>query len=137
MSSLHISLRSGEKIYVNGAVLRFDRKVTLELMNDATFLLESHVIQATNATTPLRQLYFVVQTMLVAPAEAGEARALFAEMLPRLCRSFANEQVLAGLAAVRAHVEAGRAFDALKVIRTLFPVERAILAKASPQSCAA
>ena len=131
MSSLHISLRAGEKIYVNGAVLRFDRKVTLELMNDATFLLEAHVIQAANATTPLRQLYFVVQTMLVAPAEGEAARALCADMLGRLERSFANEQVLAGLVTVKAHVEGGRGYDALKVLRTLFPLERAILARSS------
>ena len=39
-----ISLRSGEKIYINGAVLRVDRKVTLELINDVTFLLESQVM---------------------------------------------------------------------------------------------
>ena len=34
-----ISLRGGERIYVNGAVLRVDRKVTLELINDVAFLL--------------------------------------------------------------------------------------------------
>ena len=40
-----ISLRGGERIYVNGAVLRVDRKVTLELINDVAFLLESQVMQ--------------------------------------------------------------------------------------------
>ncbi|OYW35186.1 MAG: hypothetical protein B7Z45_06885 [Azorhizobium sp. 12-66-6] len=39
---MQLTLRPGEKIYVNGAVLRVDRKVTLELLNDVTFLLESH-----------------------------------------------------------------------------------------------
>jgi len=37
--SMHISLRPGEKLYLNGAVLRADRKMSLELLNDATFLL--------------------------------------------------------------------------------------------------
>ena len=55
---MNITLRAGERIYVNGAVLRVDRKATLELMNDATFLLEAHVMQAQDATTPLRQIYF-------------------------------------------------------------------------------
>jgi flagellar protein FlbT len=41
-----------------------DRKATIELLNDAAFLLETPVIQASEATTPLRQLYFVVQMML-------------------------------------------------------------------------
>jgi flagellar protein FlbT len=102
------------------------------LLNDATFLLEAHVIQPEQTPTPLRQLYFVVQTMLIAPAEAGEARRLCADMLARLERSFANGQVLAGLAAVKAHVDAGREYDALKVLRTLFPIERTIIAAAAP-----
>ena len=43
---MNITLRAGERIYINGAVLRVDRKATLELLNDATFLLETHVMQA-------------------------------------------------------------------------------------------
>ena len=65
---MHISLRSGEKIYRNGAVVRVDRKVSIELLNDVTFLLEAHVMQPQDTNTPLRQLYFVVQTMLIDPA---------------------------------------------------------------------
>ncbi|TIP15060.1 MAG: flagellar biosynthesis repressor FlbT, partial [Mesorhizobium sp.] len=45
-NTLKISLKPNEKIYINGAVVRVDRKVTIELMNDVQFLLESHVIQA-------------------------------------------------------------------------------------------
>jgi flagellar protein FlbT len=41
---LHISLRPGERIYVNGAVLKVDRKVAIEFLNDVTFLLEHHVL---------------------------------------------------------------------------------------------
>ena len=53
---MRLSLRSGEKIYINGAVLRVDRKVSLELMNDVTFLLEAHVMQPSAATTPCCRL---------------------------------------------------------------------------------
>ena len=37
---MHITLRPNEKIYINGAVLKVDRKVSFELLNDAVFLLE-------------------------------------------------------------------------------------------------
>ena len=33
MSTLKISLKANEKIYVNGAVIKTDRKVTLEFLN--------------------------------------------------------------------------------------------------------
>ena len=55
-NTLKISLRANEKIYLNGAVVRADRKVSIELLNDVQFLLESHVLQPQDASTPLRQL---------------------------------------------------------------------------------
>ena len=69
-----LKLRAGEKLYINGAVIKVDRKVTIELMNDATFLLEAHVIQPDEANTPLRQLYFVLQTQLMERESAPIAR---------------------------------------------------------------
>jgi flagellar protein FlbT len=125
---MHLSLRPGEKVYVNGAVLRADRKVSLEILNDVAFLMESHVMQAEQATTPLRQLYFVVQTMLVDPAQTPAASALFDAMYPRLLASFRNRDVLDALVAAKSTLGDGRTFEALKIIRAMFPVEDAILA---------
>ena len=70
---MNITLRASERLYLNGAVIRLDRKATIELLSDAAFLLETHVIQASEATTPLRRVYFVVQVMLMKPA-AGDRR---------------------------------------------------------------
>src|SRR5690606_1917209 len=56
-NTLKISLKANEKIYVNGAVIKADRKVSLEFLNDVQFLLQSHVLQPEEASTPLRQLY--------------------------------------------------------------------------------
>ena len=36
MASLKISLRAGERLFLNGAVLRVDRKTQIELLNDVT-----------------------------------------------------------------------------------------------------
>jgi len=44
-SGLKITLRAGERIFVNGGVLKVDRKVSIELMNDVIFLLEQHVMK--------------------------------------------------------------------------------------------
>src|SRR5215218_9989649 len=45
-----LSLRGGAKVHINGAVLRVDRKVNIELLNDVTFLLAAHVLQPHEAT---------------------------------------------------------------------------------------
>ena len=126
-ATMHISLRAGEKIYINGGVLRVDRKVSLELLNDVTFLLESHVIQAEDAKTPLGQLYFVVQLMLIQPSEAEQARAMFRRLLPLLLTTFESREILGGLRTVDQLVCEGRHFEALKTIRGLFAIENSIL----------
>jgi flagellar biosynthesis repressor protein FlbT len=128
MATLKLSLRPGERIFVNGAVMRVDRKVSLELLNDATFLLESHVMQAVEATTPLRQLYFLVQTMLIAPEAAGEAADAFRKSYPLLMAAFTNPGVRDGLMDIADHVERERPFEALRALRALIPIEDAILA---------
>ena len=122
-----LCLRAGEKIYINGAVLRVDRKVTLELLNDVSFLLENHVIQADEANTPLRQLYFVVQTMLMESEDLDAKLGLFRDFHSSLMAAFESKEVLDQLESVLATVEDGRYFEALRTIRKLFPIEKSIL----------
>ncbi|GJD63851.1 flagellar biosynthesis repressor FlbT [Methylobacterium frigidaeris] len=124
---MRLSLRAGERIYINGAVLRVDRKVAIELMNDATFLLESHVLQAEDATTPLRQLYFAAQTMLIDPGQSAAARALYDGIRDGLLAASGEAALHEGLSASHALVENGRLFEALKLIRGLYPLEAALM----------
>ncbi len=124
---MKISLRAGEKIYVNGAVLRADRKVSLEFMNDVSFLLESHVIQADQTTTPLRQLYFAAQIMLINPAIKSDANRTFKRMLTSLLATFENQQMLKELKLIDELVCNDRVFEALKAIRLLYALEAQIL----------
>lgn len=132
-AAIQISLKPGERIFINGAVLRVDRKVNIELLNDVTFLLEAHVMQPEQATTPLRQLYFMVQAMLMEPTQAGPAVEVFQKTHALLMATFQNEHILNGLEVAGEFVSGNRAFDALKTIRGLFPIEDAILSGAVEQ----
>ena len=131
---MKISLRAGERVYINGAVLRVDRKVSLELVNDVMFLLEGQVMQASDATTAMRQLYFMVQLMLMNPTDVGAAAALYGQHHAALLAVCENREMLDGLAAIDEMVGENRYFEALKRIRSLFPVEQAILAGATTDS---
>ncbi|KAB2869542.1 MAG: flagellar biosynthesis repressor FlbT [Bauldia sp.] len=131
---MQISLRAGERIYINGAVVRVDRKVVIELLNDVAFLLEAHVLQSEQTTTPLRQLYFVLQAILVDPVNAAEALALFRRVHASTLQSFDNEAVVNGLKAAAALVDRNRIFEALRMIRTLFDIEEEILARGDDES---
>ncbi|CDX11416.1 putative flagellum biosynthesis repressor protein FlbT [Mesorhizobium sp. ORS 3324] len=126
-NTLKISLKPNEKIYINGAVIRVDRKVTIELMNDVQFLLEGHVMQAEQASTPLRQLYFIVQIMLINPLGASEARDMFRRSLPMLIASFDNPEICNALKQIDRMVGEDHIYEALKAIRALYPLERLAL----------
>jgi len=133
-NTLKISLKPKEKIYINGAVLSVDRKVQIELLNDVQFLLENHVLQAEEASTPLRQLYFILQVMLMNPDGADQARMMFRKSLPLLLASFADEQIRTTLKHVDRLVGEDHVYDALKSIRALFALEKDIIERGRPNS---
>ena len=132
---MNISLRADEKLYINGAVLRVDRKVSIELLNDVTFLLEAHVMQANDATTPLRQIYFVVQIMLMDPGAASAALELSRKLIDAALRTFEDRTILSALKSIDEMVVCSRHFDAMKALRGLFPLERATMT-GSPKASA-
>jgi flagellar protein FlbT len=126
-----ISLKPGERIFINGAVVRVDRKVSIEFLNDVSFLLEAHVMQPERTTTPLRQLYFIVQTMLMDPSNTAAAKQLFDSAHACLCDALADPELLGALLEVRRLVDARRYFEGLKTLRGCFAREDGILQSAN------
>jgi flagellar protein FlbT len=122
-NTLKISLKPNEKIYLNGAVITVDRKVTIELLNDVQFLLESHVLQIDDASTPLRQLYFILQVMLMNPTGANDAYEMFRRSLPLMIASFSDPEISGTLKQIDRMVGEGHVYEALKAIRGLYPLE--------------
>lgn len=120
---MHVHLKRGEKLYVNGAVLRVDRRTSVEFLNDVSFLLENHVMQPEEATTPCRQLYFVVQTMLMDPANAGMTTELYKHLSGRARDLLRDSRLREVLDASDQKVAEGRYFDSLKQLRLTFPIE--------------
>lgn len=123
---MRISLRAGERIYINGAVLRAERKLTFQLLNNASFLLENHILQAEEATTPLRQLYFALQTLLIEPG-SETAKSAYVFMFTATQATFSTTDIVVGLRLVGRLADSGRIYEALKTLRSLFAVEATIL----------
>ena len=98
----------------------------VELVNDVMFLLEGQVMQAADATTPMRQLYFIVQLMLMNPTDIG-GQGRLAGSISALLAVCENAEMLDGLEAIDELVGATRYYEALRKIRALFEVEEAIL----------
>ena len=124
---MQIHLKRGEKIYVNGAVLRVDRRTSVEFLNDVDFLLENHVMQSEEATTPLRQLYFVTQTMLIDPGNARMTAELFKHLVHKLECTTSSHELRQALDIASSKVQGGRYFDALRLLRSAFAAERDLI----------
>lgn len=126
-AKMRFSLKAGERIFINGAVLTVSQKVTLSLLNEARFLLESHVLQVSEATTPMRQLYFVAQSILINPQEAEKVTGVFRKLYDSILLVTTDEPTKESLGRAGDLVEADRIFEALKLIRSLFePDERSV-----------
>ena len=125
--TIQFRLKAGQRLFVNGAVLRVDRKVAIEFLNDVTFLLDSHVIDADQATTPLRQLYFVIQLIMMDPTSDANMQPVLEQVYRDVTEAFENEQVKLGLQSLRPLLDQRRYFDALKILRRLFPIEEEVM----------
>lgn len=127
-SKLRIQLKANERVLVNGGMIKVDRKVAIEFLNDVAFLLEAHIIEPHVATTPLERLYVIVQSMLVDPPSQAIALQEYLRAHRALMSSIRNQDLLEGLCDAKRFVEGGRPFDALKKIRSLFELEQLVQA---------
>ena len=129
MKPILISLNAGDRLYVNGAVLRTSRKTCLELLNEATFLLQQHVMQVEQANTPARQMYFLMQTMLMDPKNAAQVRPLLSSAVAGLMQAYEDATAVGILRTVAQLAARDRILEAMKNTRALFPIEDEILGR--------
>ena len=122
---MNITLRAGERFFINGAVIRIDRKATIELLNDVRFLLENHVMEAGDATTLTRQIYFAVQIMLMDPGVTAAAMPQARTLIETALAACRTPDLVSGLKDVAGSLAEGRYFEAMKALRALFPLEDA------------
>ena len=79
---LKLSLKPGEKIAVNGAVIvNGDRRAEFIVENQASILRERDIMRTDEATTPARRVYLPVMMMALDP---NARQAAFGEFEKRL-----------------------------------------------------
>ncbi len=130
---MRLHLKAGEKVFINGAVLSFEQKTSVKLLNDASFLLEAYVMQPEETTTPLRQLYFYIQTALIDPKAELDSLERALLMLASIRQVVRNTEILNGLEDVEMKVKKKRYFDALRTLKKLFDDEKAILSETTAE----
>ena len=93
---LKLSLKPGEKFVLNGAVVQNgDRRSALLLQNKASVLREKDIMQADEATTPSRRIYFPVMMMYLDQARLGRYQEEFVRRLSEFMGAVSNPDILA------------------------------------------
>lgn len=84
-------------------------------------------MQPESTTTPMRQLYFVLQAIVIDPQGSAQAREIFEASVNMMLETYSTGTILDGLVSIKALVQRGSTFAALTLVRRLMAVEDAIL----------
>jgi flagellar protein FlbT len=122
--ALKLSLKPGEKFVLNGAVVQNgDRRGVLLLQNKASVLREKDIMQAEDANTPARRIYFPVMMMYLDEVNASRYYDEFARRLTEFMGVIGNPEILTDCVNVSKHAMAREYYKALMLCRKLIEYE--------------
>lgn len=123
---LAINLKPNERLIVNGVVLQNTGSAAKLLVhNNASVLREKDIITEADAITPARRIYFAIQCKYLFPAKDAAYLPLIYQFIQEF--ESAAPSTLALTREIRAHVDAGALYQALKSAKQLIAREQEIL----------
>ncbi len=126
---LKLSLKPGERFVLNGAVVENgDRRSTLVLQNRASVLREKDIMQAQDANTPARRIYFPIMMMYLDQGKNGAYYEEFVLRMTEFMGVLSNPRIMAECVSVSRDVMAGDYYKALNRCRKLIDYETERLA---------
>lgn len=122
---LKLSLKPGEKFVCNGAVLtNGDRRVSLVIENKASILRDKDIMQADEATTPARRIYFPIMMLYLDSEHADVHYEEFVRRMSEFMEAVSDREVLATCIAMSRDVLQADYYKALIKCRQLFDFEQ-------------
>lgn len=133
--TLKISLRDGEKLVVNGAVLRSVGRAVISVESRAAILRGRDVISREDATTPGRRLYHACITAYTDPDHRDLHQDCILAALSDILAAMPSHAAQSACASFAHRVAMGDYYRALAACRDLIALEREVAA--STPTCAA
>ena len=131
--ALKLSLKPGERLVVNGAVLQNgDRRSVLLLQIKASILREKDVIQPEEANTPARRIYFPIMMMYLDPSEANKFYDEFVLRLNEFMGAVRSTDILKECVSLSREVMGADYYKALTRCRKLLTFEQGLLGNVDP-----
>lgn len=131
--TLRISLRDGEKMIVNGAVIRSVGRTDLCLENRAAILRGREVMSPDDATTPARKLYFAAMMAYIDPEGLAAHQERIVALLRELMATVDSDEARVSCVSFARKVAETRFYRALADCRDLIGYEAAVRAEPEPK----
>lgn len=126
--ALKIRLAAGERIIINGALIRAETKSEIVLMNRANFMVDRQIMRPEEANSPARRIYFSLQnTYLAAAEERPTMKGFFVDYAEQFREASSNPTVRAAVGEMMERVERGEYYIALQAARELIQYEDSIM----------
>lgn len=129
--TLRISLRNGEPVIVNGAVLRSVGRTDLVLENGATILRGREVMKPEEATTPARRLYFACMMAYIDEGDKAKHQDELLALLQGLLGALESPEAKAVCLSFAQKVATRDFYKALSDCRWLTNYENEVLSRAA------
>lgn len=127
--TLRITLRDGEQMVVNGAVLRARGRSELVIENHVAILRGREVMTPAEATTPARRLYLACMMAYIDPANRDAHHGVVVDMLGDLVAAFETPSAKAVCIAFAQAIAVGEHYRALVACRKLIDHETTALGR--------
>lgn len=128
--ALRISLRDGEKIVVNGAVLRANGRTNFIVENTVAMLRGRDVMTPEQANSPARRLYFFCMMAYIDPVEEARHQDSIIELMRSLMEALVADEARAMCISFAEKVAMRDYYRALADCRWLIDYETEALARA-------
>ncbi len=124
--TLRISLRDGEKMIVNGAVMRASGRVELMIENHVALLRGREVMRAEEANTPARRLYFTCMMAYIDEKGRSEHQHRVVTLLGDLMGVFRTDEARMACLEFARLAALGDYYRALGICRQLMAYEATV-----------
>ncbi|WP_300973717.1 flagellar biosynthesis repressor FlbT [Sphingomonas sp. LHG3406-1] len=132
--TLRISLRDGEKVVINGAVIRASRRTDLAIESKVTILRGREIMSPAEANTPARALYFHTMMAYLDPEGIEEHHRRIIDTLGSVTRLAPCGTGRAAVASFAERAASADYYRALGDCRTLMRIEHDALAQVAEEA---
>jgi flagellar protein FlbT len=130
--ALRISLKDGEKMVVNGAVLRSVGRTDLSIENNAAILRGRDLMTPDEANTPARRLYFACMMAYIDQGDIVSHQDNIVRLVSELMEALQSPEAKSVCVSFAQKVAVGQFYKALGECRWLISYEAEALQRTQP-----